>query len=175
MSDVIDDTPDEEMENSWFEETFKHIQDNKTLRESGGYNAIPFGIPSLDRHIRIVRGWQYIITASSGIGKTQLAKFLFISQAYKFVKEHPDLGIKLKIKWFALEESRLEFMLTLICKYLRDKYNITVGVMDLTSMTEGALSDDVMQKVEEAREYFKELEECLEVLDNTSNPFGRTD
>lgn len=167
MSDDLDNP-----HSSWFDDTFDRIRRNKENKESGKYNSIPFGLTSLDRHVRIIRGCQYIVTASSGVGKTQLTKFLFVNQPYKFVKEHPEAGIKLKIFWFAHEESKHEFMLTLICNRLKEKYGIDMNVMDLESMKDKSLSDDVLTKVLECREYFEELSKCVEVIDYISNPFG---
>lgn len=160
------------VESSWFDETFSKIEENKRLRDSGGYNSIPFGLTSLDKHVRIMRGVQYLLTANSGVGKTKLAKFLFVNQPYKFIKEHPELGLKLKIFYFALEESRHEFMLGLISNRLRTKHGISIGAMELMSMTDDALSDGILEKVMECREYFREMEQYIEVIDHVSNPFG---
>lgn len=156
-----------------FEQTLGMIKENKRVKDSGGFNSIPFGLPSLDRHVPgVMRGLQYIITANSGVGKTQLTKFLFVNQPYKFVKQHPKLGIKLKVLYFALEESKEEFMLSLISNRLMDMYQIPVSVMAMRSMGEHTLPDDVVKKIEESREYFSELEEGVEVIDHISHPTG---
>lgn len=156
-----------------FEQTLKAIVQNKQNRANGMYNSIPFGFPALDKHVPgIMRGMQYLITANSGIGKTQLTKFLFIYQPYKFIKDHPELRIKLKILYFALEESKEEFMLTLISHRLKMAYNINIGLLELISMGTHTLSDTVLQKIYECREYFKELGQSLEIIDSISNPFG---
>jgi len=156
----------------WFDNVFKTIVENKTAKDSGKYNAIPFGLPSLDKHIRIIKGVQYIITANTGVGKTQLAKALFVNQPYKFIKENPNSGIKLKILYFALEESKQEFMLTLIANRLQEKYGITTSVLDLMSYKDNSVSESILEKIKETKEYFEELSEVLEVYDHISNPFG---
>ncbi len=160
-------------ERSSFDETFNYIHKNMLAKHSGQFNSIPFGLPSLDKHVPgVMRGTQYIVTASSGVGKTQVTKYLFVNQVYKFVKAHPELGIKLKFNYFALEESKREFMLTLICNRLKEEYGIDTNPMELTSMGEYCLSEEVLKKVDECREYFAELEKCLEIIDYISNPFG---
>lgn len=156
-----------------FEQTLGMIKENKAAKDAGGFNSIPFGLPSLDKHVPgVMRGLQYIITANSGVGKTQLTKFLFVNQPYKFVKQHPQLGIKLRVLYFALEESKEEFMLSLISNRLKEVHNISVSVMQMRSMGEHTLTDDIIAKIEESREYFAELEQGIEVIDHISNPTG---
>lgn len=163
----------QDRDSSSFNIIFDHIRANKETRDRGGYNSIPFGIPSLDKHVPgIMPGVQYEVTASSGIGKTQLTKFLFVSQAYKFIKSHPEVGLRLKVLWYAMEESILEYMLTLICARLKEEYGITVQPLEVTSMGDFHLSEDVMNKIALCREYFEELERSIEVIDYISNPFG---
>ena len=156
-----------------FSDTLLRLRELKQIKDEGGFNSIPFGLPSLDRHtVGIMPGMMYQITANSGVGKSQLTKFLAIIQPYKFVKAHPELGIKLKIIWFALEESKEEFMLGLISNRLKDIYKISVSVLELQSMGERTISIEILNKIEECREYFEELEESLEIVDNVSNPYG---
>lgn len=160
-------------DSSSFDLIYAYIRRNKETRDAGGYNSIPFGIPSLDKHVPgIMPGVQYEVTASSGVGKTQVTKFLFVSQAYKFIKAHPEAGLRIKILYYALEESIIEFMLTLICARLKEVYGITVQPLWLTSMGNHHLDDETLNKVSECREYFEELESYIEVIDYISNPFG---
>lgn len=155
-----------------FDTTFTNIIQARENRECGIVNNIPFGLPTLDKHLPgIMKGLQYLITANSGVGKTQLAKFLFVNQAYKFIKENPQHGIKIKILYFALEESKEEFMRGLICNRLKDKYNLNVTSMELMGINH-TLSQEIVDKINESAGYFHELEECLDVIENTSNPFG---
>lgn len=155
-----------------FEEALNSIKEAKRVREEGGINNIPFGLPSLDNYVPgIMRGLQYIITANSSVGKTQLTKFLFVNQPYKFVKENPQLGIKLKILYFALEESKEEFMNSLISNRLKEEYGLTVTSSMLRGINH-TLSNEVVEKIEQCTEYFNELEQCIEVPDSIFNPFG---
>ena len=162
-----------EAEEDIFDKTLRAIEENKLNKEKGIYNSIPFGLPSLDKHLPgVMKGMQYLVTASSGVGKTQLTKFLFINQPYKFIKAHPELELKLKILCFALEESKEEFMLGLISHRLKEVYNIGIGVLELRSLGNYTLSTEVLLKIKECRDYFKELGQSLEIIDTISNPFG---
>ena len=155
-----------------FEDTLAKIKEAKKNREEGKVNSIPFGLPTLDKHVPgIMRGIQYLTTASSGVGKTQLSKFLFVNQPYKFIKENPQANVKLKILYFALEESKEEFMYSLISNRLKVLHNITVDSLQLRGIT-NTLSDDVVTKIEECKDYFEDLERCIDVIDTISNPYG---
>lgn len=156
-----------------FRKTLANIRDSKEVRDEGRFNSIPFGIEALDRHVPgIMKGLQYIITANSGVGKTQLTKDLFVNRPYEFIKANPQLGLKLRILYFALEESKEEFMLTLISNRLKKNWGINVGVMELRSIGSFHLSSDILAKVEECEEYFAELEQSIDIIDSVSNPYG---
>ena len=161
---------------SLFNETLNHIIRNKEIRERGGYNSIPFSFSRLNNYVPgIIKGVQYLITANSGVGKTQLAKFMFVNTPYKFVQEHPEAGMKLKILYFALEESKKEFMFGLISNRLKEEYNISIPVNKLQSYStdpNDVLSDDVINKIHACEHYFNALSENLEVIDGLSNPTG---
>lgn len=158
---------------SAFDKTFEEIKRNKEIKDNGGFNSIPFGLPKLDRHVPgIMRGTLYEVTASSGVGKTQLTKHLFVNQPYKFVKANPHLGIKLKIFYFAHEESQTEMMRTLICNRLHEVYNKRISPLELGSMGDFHLSNETYMQVIACREYFRELEQSIEIIDYVSNPFG---
>lgn len=156
-----------------FQEALSNIEKNKYNKDNNIYNSIPFGIPGLDRHVPgVMRGIVYSVVAPSGIGKTQLTKFLFVLQVYKFIKEHPELNIKLKIIYFALEESREEFMINLICNRLKDKYGITISALQLRSMGEFKLSDEILAKVRECEEYFNDMDSYIDIVDSIYNATG---
>jgi hypothetical protein len=164
---------DSQGKKSIFRAALDMIRTNKSNRDNGIFNSIPFGLPSLDKHVPgIMRGMQYLITAASGIGKTQLTKFLFVNQPYKFIKDNPNLGIKLRILYFALEESKEEFMLTLISNRLKEKYGRNIGVMQLRGMGNHTVNDEVVREIEQCEDYFAELEDSIEIIDSVSNPTG---
>lgn len=156
-----------------FEESLKRIQEASERVKKNLVNNIPFyGFPNLAKHVPgIAKGFYYIVTASSGIGKTQFTKKLFVTDVYKYVKEHPEKNIKLKIIYFALEESKEEFMLSLISNRLYTEYNIDISSLELRSFT-NQLPDEIINKIVESSEYFKDFEKYVEVVDTVYNPTG---
>lgn len=160
---------------SLFESTFQKIKDNKfNLEVNKKPNCIPFDwFPKLKNVVPgIMKGTNIMVTAGTGVGKTQFTKANFIYEPIKWIKEHPESGIKIKILYFALEESKEEFMLTMISNRLYQKYKISIDVLTLQSMFEEGLPDHIIDKIEECREYFKDMDEYITIIDNVSNPTG---
>jgi replicative DNA helicase len=157
-----------------FEDTFNRIKENKKNKDEGKYNCIPFDwLPKLKTVIPgIMKGTNWIVTASSGVGKTQFTKDMFVYKPIKWVKEHPEAGIKYKVLYFALEESKEEFMLTMISNRLYHKYGLRIDVLTLQSYFDEGIPDNIISKIEECREYFQDLEDYIEIFDAVSNPTG---
>lgn len=157
-----------------FKEALELIKRNKSKVDEGKANNIPFeNLPKLNKYVPgIIKGCQYIVTANSGVGKTQFTKFAFVLEPYKYIKKYPEKGLKLKILYFALEESKEEFMLSLISNKLKEDYNLDLSPLDLQSYTENKLSDDVIKKIEDCQDYFEDLNKYLEVIDSIYHPFG---
>lgn len=156
---------------SIFKDTLKVIKTNKNNLDSGIQNCISLPFKRLRAYLPgIMRGVQYLITANSGVGKTQLTKFLFVDTPYRAYKQSKTM--KLKIIYFALEESKQEFILGMISRYLNEEHGIHLTTLDLQSFTNKSLSEDIIQKIEKAKEYFSDLEEILDIVDNIDNPTG---
>jgi replicative DNA helicase len=160
---------------SLFKDRLAEIQYKKERKEKGLSNCIPFssGYPRLAKHIPgIVQGQQWLVTAGSGIGKTQLTKHLFIMTLYSYIKKNPGCGLSLKIFYFALEESKEEIIDQFIVNRLHTLYGISINTYDLESMYDTPLDDATLAKIMECQEYFEDLEKYLEIVDNISNPYG---
>lgn len=158
-----------------FSNIVKSLEEKRNNVLNDNYNCIPFkdNFPRLSKYLPgIMKGVYYLISASSGIGKTQLAKYMFVKTPYDFIKKNPKSGLKLKILYFALEESKEEFINTMIVSYLAEYHNINIDILELTSMYDYPLSEKILQKIIEAKDYFEELFDCIEVIDSVSNPFG---
>jgi len=122
----------------------------------------------------IERGTYDIVTANSGIGKSKYTRFNYVMVPYMFIKSNPDADIRLKIFYFSLEESKEKFMMSIISYYLNWKYKIRVSVKQLRSVGKlgYSLSDDHLEKIKEAQEFFADLEKIVTVIDDIKNPTG---
>jgi predicted ATP-dependent serine protease len=159
-----------------FQQRLDSLIEAKKNKDSGLLNCIPFydAYPRLSNYLPgIIKGVYYIVSANSGIGKTQLTKHMFVLTPYRFVKNHPESKLKLKILYFALEESKEEFIDSLIVAHLFEKYNISIDTLELRSMFKTSLNQNIIDKINESKEYFQDLFNCVEVIDSVSNPTGR--
>lgn len=157
----------------------EQIKTNKANVDNNKPNCIPFKqFPRLAQKLPgIIQGKNYMVTASSGVGKTQFTKSVFVMNAYQWVKQHqldnPDSKLDLKIHYFALEESTEEFMYSMICNKLYEDFNILIDPLDLLSMYEKeTVSQDLLDKINSFDAYFEEFYDKVEVIDSISNPYG---
>lgn len=152
----------------------RYIKDLKLFKErrdKGLYNSIPFPLERIDEVLPgIVKGLMYIITASSGVGKTQLTKFLFVTNVYNFVKNNP--STKAKILYYALEESKEEFLASIIQTHLKIHHNITIDNTTLKSLGNSSLSQEHLDIIEKSIDYYKDFFNICDVIDDISNPYG---
>jgi hypothetical protein len=105
-------------------------------------------------------------------GKTQFTKHSFVFKPIEWIKSHPESGLSIKVLYFALEESKHEFMMSMICNRLYNKYGIEIDTLELQSMYEKSIPDYIFKKVEECQEYFEDLIKYIEIIDTISNPYG---
>ncbi len=157
---------------SYFEKTLETIEKNKEIKEQGGFNCIPFGFDRFEEFLPgIMQGTYYIVTANSGVGKSQLGRQMFIMNPFEFLMERKDFN--LKIFFFSLEESKEELITSLISNKLYRDYGIIADKKQLRSIgKKNILTDEYLEKIKEVRSYFEKLEDHLEVIDGSINPYG---
>lgn len=158
-----------------FNQIYSEIEQNKSNHEIGYYNCIPFtGMERLERFIPgIEQDTYYLLTASSGVGKSKLARALFIHNPYQYIKNNPDTDVKLTIKYFSLEESKKKIILSEISKYLHSRYGIIISIKQLQSRGRfNTISQDILDKIKEAEEYVNEFLEIVDIVDYIRNPTG---
>lgn len=159
---------------SLFKDTVASIEKNKKRLEEGKYNCIPFSFDRLRQKIPgIVQGTNWIVTANSGVGKSQLTKYLFVLEPLQWIREHPESGLSIKVLYFALEETKKEFMYSMICNRLKREHNILIDPLELASMYENnSLDDATLELIKKEEAYFESFLEDVEIIDSISNPYG---
>ncbi len=158
-----------------FEQVHKEIIANKHNHDEGYFNCIPFsGMERLEKFIPgIEMDTYYLLTASSGVGKSKLARALFIHNPYQYIKNNPDSGVKLTVKYFSLEESKKKIILSEISKYLHSEYGLSISIKQLQSRGRfNTINSEVLEKVAEAETYIDEFLETVEIIDSIRNPTG---
>ena len=130
------------------ERTKTYIKERADKIRNGGVNCIssPF-VRFRKEFIGTEQKKYYIVTANTKVGKTQFANFLFVFTNIIYAYEHPE-QIRLKIFYYALEETpediTLRFMSFLLNKYA----NIRISPSDLASSANVPLDDKVLEALE---------------------------
>jgi len=155
------------------ERTKTYIKERADKVRNGGINCIssPF-VRFRSEFIGTEQKKYYIVTANTKVGKTQLANFLFVFTNIIYAYEHPE-QIRLKIFYYALEETpediTLRFMSFLLNKYA----NIRISPSDLASSANVPLDDKVIEALE-----LPQIKNLLDFYDShvefspTRNPTG---
>lgn len=157
---------------SLFKRTLERLQENKRLADSGELNCIPFGFKRLEQHLPgIQRNRYYIVTANSGVGKTQITDSMFLYSPYNFLLGDKT-GISLKIFYYSLEMDKESKITAGIGKYIYEKYGIVTDVNQLLSIGKNRLTDDLLTVVHDVGYYFERLEDILTIHDDQINPYG---
>lgn len=160
-----------------FDRAYQVLVHNREVRERGGFNCIPFP-DEISRFRNFIPGLQrknyVIITANSGVAKSKFAKYFYVISPHKFIQEHGErLDMKLDTQYFCLEESKESFVHSLICNRLWELYRIRVDIKVLKSIHyERWLTAEVLEKVNEMRDYFYQLEDNLVIVDDVRNATG---
>jgi len=154
-----------------FDKIYNRILENKENKEQGRVNSISPPFPRLaEKFPGFEKGKYWIITASSGIGKTKFTKFFTIASIYNFIKLNP--SVKAKIFYFALEETVEEFWMSFVSAMLYEKYNIELSTAQLKSLGKFTISEDHLSKIRECENFINELTSFVIVKDHIHNPFG---
>jgi replicative DNA helicase len=146
----------------------RRIKDEK---DAGKLFCIPFqNYPKLATSVPgIVPGMITMITAGSGVGKTQVAKALAVREPLEYAVKN---NMKLKIFYFALEESKQEFVDTMICNYVSQKSGLQIDILALQGYREKSIDAKIMLIIETYVEEMEELLQNVEVIDSVYNPTG---
>jgi hypothetical protein len=131
--------------------------------------CIPFALPKLREIIPgIMTGTYYSTSAGTGIGKTQLTKFLFIRKAIEYAEKH---GINYKILFFAREESEEDFWDSFRLMLIKERHQISLDLYGLQGYR-GAVDDKIKALVAEIEPEINLLKKYIEVIDTVGNPTG---
>ena len=158
-----------------FSSVFTEIKNNKVNHDEGYFNCIPFmGMERLERFLPgVEQDTYYLLTASSGVGKSKLARYLFIHNPYQFIENNPDTDIKVDIKYFSLEESKRKIILSEISRYLFTKHGKVVSVKELQSRGRyNTIDVETLALIGEAEEYVNRFLETVDIVDSIRNPTG---
>ncbi|MGK0464839.1 DnaB-like helicase C-terminal domain-containing protein [Clostridium sp.] len=147
------------------------LKEIKVQKDLGKIFCIPFeSYPKLAESVPgIVPGMITMITAGSGVGKTQVAKALAVRQPLEYALKN---NIKLKIFYFALEESEQEFIDTMICNFISSKCNIRMDLLTLQGYKDKSLDQSLMTVISDNIDSVERLLDNVEIIDSVYHPTG---
>lgn len=158
-----------------FDTLISKLEERQERVKSGKMNCIPLPFDRTSTFFPgIEKGTYSIVSASSGVGKSKFTRFLYVYHVYKYIKENSDADVRAKIFYFSLEESKERFFLNLISKWLFDNHGLKIGIKELLSIGKKGchLSDEVLELIKDAKEYFVDFNNYFTVIDETRNPTG---
>lgn len=155
--------------NSYLKKLVKSFKTNIPLN-------IPFPFPSLGKHIPgLMRGTYYCITAASGVGKTQLTKYLTVTSAIDYAEY---VGLDYHLLYFCLEESKAEFYDSIRIHELVKRFQL-VKDPDGKEINQyylngeyGKIHPEIQAKLDEVEPYVEAIKKYVTVIDSVNNPTG---
>lgn len=153
------------------EDRIKELRKIKEAKDQGKIFCLPFeNYPKLTKSVPgVVPGMITMVTAGSGVGKTQVAKAFFVREPLEYAVKHK---IKIKIFYFALEESVQEFVDSMICNYVSQHSGVQLDLLTLQGFRDKSLEGREMLRIEGYVDEIEELLENVEVIDSVYNPTG---
>jgi len=155
-----------------FKKTYDSIIENRENILKGNLNCIPLPFKRLANILPgFIKGTNWIISAASGTGKSQITKYLIYETFIYCIEKQIDC----QFLYFALEESDEELMISFICLHLYKKYNVEVDPLQLQSMFEDkskVVNDYILKLIEKESEFFNKFNEHFHVFENIANPTG---
>lgn len=158
-----------------FKDIYSKIVQNKLNHDNGYFNCIPFmGMQRLEKYLPgIEQSTYYLIAAASGVGKSKLARYLFIHNPIMFLENNPDSDIQLDILYFSLEESKEKVILAEVSKYLYTQHKLNLSIKQLSSVGRyNVLSTEDLQKVQQSEEHVNNFLKRVKIFDNVRNATG---
>jgi hypothetical protein len=118
-----------------------------------------------------------IITANSGIGKTKVAKNMYVFRPYEFIQKHKEANMKLDVLYFCLEEPDDSFMHSYICYKLWKEHGQRVPIKELRSQLRPedptAIIDEVtLDRVEKMLPDLKKFESTVHLIRGVDKPYA---
>ena len=150
------------------------LKQNKQNRLDGKLNCIPWSFKRLTKVLPGIQKERYqIITASSKVGKSQIADYLYVLEPFEFIMNNPDTNVKVKIFYFSLEMSKEDKLMNFLSYKIFKDTGKVIDPLHLQSVfNDYILDNEVEELLDKYDEWFKKLEETVTIIDNTRNAYG---
>jgi len=149
--------------------------DNKQKVLEGKLVGLPLyeSFPKLGQFIPVIPpAIQVMITAGSGVGKSNSWIGLLLLTVYKLKKKHPKNNYKFRFLISLLEDSKEDFIAKLYSAVILHKFNKRTDVLELNSRRGAPLPKEIESLLDSAEEEINELLSYCEINDSVYNPTG---
>lgn len=144
---------------------------NRMRRVNGMSNNIPFPFPKIEKILPgIEREQIHYVTGGTGTGKTKLTKKLYVFTPIEEALK--DDNIDLRIIYFALEESRERFVLSMYSYFLYKYYGLDKTVNQLLSIGKEELTISEMDLITEITPFIEDILKYIDIVTEVRNPTG---
>jgi hypothetical protein len=110
----------------------------------------------------------YLIGADSGVGKTSLANYVFVLEAYVQAKL---AGKRIKIFYYSFEIAEEDLVIKWAVEIIKIKYDIDLHMDYLQSRIPGmVLTDEHNDMLDDALDFIAEMMQCMTIVDTPKNP-----
>ena len=152
----------------YYEEVFlKEVEKKRDKRAKGEYNGIPFCFRNYHNYVESIDKGTYSALASGpGNGKSFWVRYTHIYKPFEFYLE---TGYKIKILYFALEDSREQIYKSICAYYLWKHHQIRISKKILDSKSE-PIPERYMTLLYDNKEFFKLFEETVYIIDDKTDP-----
>lgn len=149
---------------SFYEEhLIKDLEERSRIKESGGYNGIPFTYPRYREYFpSIEKGMFMGLVAGTGVGKSRFTRYTFIYEPVRFAMA---TGYPLKILYLSLEDSKLSVYKRMTNHYLWERHNLDLPTKVLNSIEE-PIPQRYLELLKKDVLFFKEFEQMVYVVDD---------
>lgn len=152
-----------------YKKILEQIKLNKSLAEEGKIVGIPYPYPRINELLSpIEKGQSIAVLSQTGGAKSKWSRYTFLYHPYKFAKEN---GYPLRIVYVSMEDNKEKVYYSIVANYLHDVHGITISIKELLSKDRNRiLPDFVLEKLEEAAEYFSDFEKTVTLIDGMTGP-----
>lgn len=151
----------------FFDEIIKELEEKKKRREQGLYNGIPIHFKRYSEYFPSIDKGSYIgLLAATGIGKSKFIRDFALYNPFEFALKS---NYKLKILYFALEDSKSLVYKHMIRHYLWSNHNIILPAKYLESK-DIPLSDEYLNIIKKDKTFYSTLEENVFIVNDASTP-----
>lgn len=156
-----------------FEKRFNEFKKINEEKESGIFRYVPLNdaFPRLSRYVAgIIPETSYLVSSSTGSGKSKFVRYYFIKAAYESIKNNGyDIDYRVIIN--NLEESLDDVLDSFIIQRLAEQHKIRITRDILAGYSTEYISNHIIDSYQTSLDYYSDLDKMISIT-TENNPTG---